>query len=395
MMCVNAKEDDANVEQDMSEIGENLIQGNDTLEENIEPTTENIPVEDIIISEFNSEMYVEETQTVSATIYPTTATNQTIKYSSSNTSVAEINQLGNITAIGSGTCDILLEADDVVVSRTLTVKEKTEKISVSSKFIIIKSGQSYSLNAKAEPAKAPQTLTYKSSNETVATVSESGVITAKNIGNTSIIITNGDSTISVSVIVNSDSTQSENTNSETNLTENSTVDLLVQEIKNSEENIITVSNLSKVNSSVLKELYGTDKQLIIECDKYNIILKGADIKNAGNELDTNIDLEQKNNHQFEITINDCKSIPGKITIELKDDLEEYKYLYIEKDNNYVILNSLNTNNVEINSEGKYLLTEKKIYSFNVNVLIYIAIMLGMALIGSLIYIFSRKKYWFW
>ena len=60
---------------------------------------EDIPVEDIEVSDFKSEMYVNDTQSLYATVFPNTATNQTIRYSSSNNAVATVSNGGKITAV--------------------------------------------------------------------------------------------------------------------------------------------------------------------------------------------------------------------------------------------------------------------------------------------------------
>mgnify|MGYP001092390971 CR=1 FL=1 len=59
-----------------------------------------------------------------------------------------------------------------------------------------------------EPAEAEQTVSYKSTNTSVAAVSGSGVVTAKQTGSSTIIVSNGDLSGAVSVIVNRDTESS-------------------------------------------------------------------------------------------------------------------------------------------------------------------------------------------
>ena len=47
-------------------------------------------------------------------------------------------------------------------------------------------------------------------------------------------------------------------------------DKLAEKIRNSAEETIVAGNVKKISSEVLRELYGTDKKLIIECDGYDI-----------------------------------------------------------------------------------------------------------------------------
>ena len=75
----------------------------------IAPTTEYVPVEEIELDEYKDEMYVKDTQNLSATVYPVTASSKDIQYSSSNSSVASITASGKITAVGIGNCRIYAE----------------------------------------------------------------------------------------------------------------------------------------------------------------------------------------------------------------------------------------------------------------------------------------------
>ena len=86
----------------------------------IAPTTEYVPVEEIELGEYKDEMYVKESQSISATVYPVTASGKNIQYSTSDSSVATITASGKLTAVGSGNCRVYAECDgdgEVVVER--------------------------------------------------------------------------------------------------------------------------------------------------------------------------------------------------------------------------------------------------------------------------------------
>ena len=363
----------------------------------MEESTEYIPVTNVVVSEFDNEMYVDETQNLSATVLPSSATNQELRYSSSNRRVAEINAIGGITARGSGTCYIYVEADGVVSSHKLTVKIKTERITVDSKFIVMKVGNTLQLTAKAEPSNASQSMTYKSSDENILVIDQTGIITAKQAGNASVIISNGDMTASVSIIVNSDSTDTVEPNGNSLNNDNSPeVELAVEKIKNADESTVVINGLNNISSNVLKELYDTPKTLVVECNGYDIILNGMDIKNAANELNTQIDFNETNNG-IEFVVNNNENIPGKFQIKFKENNADYHYLYIfnQNKNEYEMLDSLNSNNqLEVDFAGIYLLTEEKISKFRINIVLILSVA-GIILILSLVYILLKKKYWFW
>ena len=50
--------------------------------------------------------------------------------------------------------------------------------------------------------------------------------------------------------------------------------------------------------------------------------------------------------------------------------------------------------MKISSVGEYLLTEKNMNKFKINI-VWVLGAAGVILLMSLIYIFTKKKYWFW
>lgn len=361
-----------------------------------EPVTEYISVEDIELSEFNEEMYVKDTQDLSATIFPANASEQTVRYSSSNTSVAKVSSIGKITAVGKGSCRIYMSCDNMTVYYDLRVKVKTESINVKSKYIVIKPSEQFNLEAKVQPADASQELSFKSNDDSVAVVGSDGVITAKSVGSTSVIVSNEDTTILVNIIVNENgngTTEQNKPDTDTSGKKDIT-DELTKQIKESNDNIVKVSGISKISSSALKELYGTDKTLTVMFDDYDLSIRGQDIFNANNEINTKLDLSETSDGLL-INMTDDNKLPGTITVSLKSNSNKYKYLYLMNNSkDYQMLNTLSNNTIKISSIGKYLLTEKNMNKFKINV-VWVLGAVGVILLMSLIYIFSKKKYWFW
>lgn len=361
--------------------------------------TEKVNVENIVVSEFKDKMNVEETQNISATVIPATATNSTLTYSSSDSRIATVDELGKLTAIRKGTCTISVEADGYVTYLSLTVKVKTAKIEIEKSFVTLKLEQTYSLNAKVIPAEAPQTLKYKSTDESIVTVSPDGTVSAKGIGNATVIISNDDTTISLNVIVNSANAQ-ENIAAVQGADDSGDklTDELADKIRNSNEKTVVAdgNKVKIISKSVLRELYGTDKRLVIECEDYSIVLNGKDINNIENELNTYIKFESKQNG-ISVVANNGKNLPGKIKIEFEETFGEFNYMYIyntAKEEYEVINISLSGNAIELDSTGLYLLTIDKLHKFSINIII-VCVAVGIILILSGVYIFVKKKYWFW
>ena len=362
------------------------------------PETEYVAVEDIVVSEFKDSMYVDETQNLSPTVFPPDATEQRFTYSTSNQSVARIDRLGKITAVGGGTCYVNVECGGLKVSYSLRVKIKTESISVKSRYIVLKPGQQFGLEAKVSPPGASQMIKYKSQNEDVASADENGIITANDNGSTSIVISNEDYTMSVNVIVNTDGKVNAD-DSKTNDINDSSIksqDKLAEKIRNSAEETIVAGNVKKISSEVLRELYGTDKKLIIECDGYDIYLDGCDISNAENELFTELDFTETDKGIM-LSQSEQYRLPGKIRIKLRNSKSDYKYFYMCSNDGKSLrkLNSLSGDNTfSINSAGDYLLTTERAESFRINI-VWVLGAAGVILVMSVVYIFTKRKYWFW
>lgn len=362
-----------------------------------EDTTEYISVEDIILSNFQNEMYIGDTQTLSATIVPQTATEQTVSYSSSNSKIATVNQIGNITAVGKGECKIYASCGNKEVSYSLKVKAKTEEINVKSKFVVMKPNEQFDLEPNVQPLNASQNLKFSSTDCNVATVDNNGIIKAKKAGNVAIIISNDDYTVSVNVIVNKSGSTKDNKDDldKNKLSDETYQDDLLIKVTNSVEKEIVIEDISIISDEVLKELYGTNKTLIVKKPKYNVSICGTDILNAENEFNIDFSISKKDDGLL-IDVNSEQTIPGAITIQLKEIYEGYKYLYIYKDDigEYTKLNTLTEDEFTVTSGDVYFLTLNDINGFKIN-FIYIIGVIGILLMLTVIYIFSRKKYWFW
>jgi len=171
-------------------------------------------------------------------------------------------------------------------------------------------------------------------------------------------------------------------------------DELTKQIKESNDNIVKVSGISKISSSALKELYGTDKTLTVMFDDYDLSIRGQDVFNANNEINTILDLSETSDGLL-INLTDENKLPGTISIALKNESDKYRYFYLMSDNKeYQRLNALSNNVIKISSVGKYLLTEKNMNKFKINI-VWVLGAAGVILLMSLIYIFTKKKYWFW
>ena len=128
-----------------------------------------------------------------ATVEPSSATNKTVTYSSSNESIATVNNAGLITAKGVGKATITAKTANnkidqcVVTVKSPTVAVTSVKLNQTTGTIYI--GKTLQLKATITPTNATnQTVTYSSNNGNVATVNNAGLVTAQGVGSATITV---------------------------------------------------------------------------------------------------------------------------------------------------------------------------------------------------------------
>lgn len=99
------------------------------------------------------------------------------KWKSNRTSVVTVDENGKITAIKHGTAIITATVDGV--SKTCEVVVEQPEVTLNETAIILKSGETRTLKAQVSSGNTPE---WYSSNTSVATVSEKGVVTARQSG---------------------------------------------------------------------------------------------------------------------------------------------------------------------------------------------------------------------
>ena len=140
------------------------------------------------------------TATLTATVAPSDATNQNVSWRSNNTAVATVEN-GTVTAISEGNTTITVTTEDGGHTATCSVEVKSNGtnpvhvtgVKLSLATLPLKLGTSHTLVASVEPANATnKAVTWSSSNEAVASVSDKGVVEAKTVGTATITVTTKD-----------------------------------------------------------------------------------------------------------------------------------------------------------------------------------------------------------
>ena len=151
-------------------------------------------VENISIRATKGWGYPGDTDTLEAVVTPSDATNKTVKWTSSNTSVATINSTGLLTMKGPGYTQITASATDGSgVTSTYyyyVYSRPVESLRIKDWYRELKVGETWSIKAEILPENATnKNVIWKSEDESIATVDQNGKVTAKKEGRVRIYAT--------------------------------------------------------------------------------------------------------------------------------------------------------------------------------------------------------------
>ena len=161
-----------------------------------------IPVPQLIdwieFDEDEIELKAGQTYQLKPYISPSDATNKKLKYTSSDTKVAEISASGLVTTKSDSEAKIRTAATDgsdeyAVCYVTVTGKAKVTGITLDRTSAEVKRGEKLTLNVTASPSYASnKKVVWKSANTKIATVDANGSVTAKAPGRTKITVTSSE-----------------------------------------------------------------------------------------------------------------------------------------------------------------------------------------------------------
>lgn len=247
-------------------------------------------VESIIVNPKNISLTVGKTYTLSVIVSPSTATNKNVTFTSTDATVATVDQNGNVKAIKVGTATIIVASNNgkksnCVVNVTAN-KVPITSITLNQNDVTLVEGESITLKANITPTNATEHgLTWTSSNPSVATVT-GGKVTAKKVGTTLITVMTENKKIAICDI-----------EVKPKVIEVSSVSLNVTASKIKIGEVITLSATITPNSATDKSLKWTSSN-----NSVATVLDGkVTAKNVG---ETTITVQTKNN----------KTATAKITI---------------------------------------------------------------------------------
>ena len=151
-----------------------------------------VPIESIAIEPSSLTLYENNTSLLSATILPENATNKSLSWESSDEAVATVDDSGKVTGVSKGTATITATANDgsgKSASCSVTVKQYVTGITLNKTSLTFYVGNSETLTATVSPDTADdRSVTWSSSNTSVATVTSSGKVTAVAKGTATITV---------------------------------------------------------------------------------------------------------------------------------------------------------------------------------------------------------------
>ena len=165
-----------------------------------------IPVTNVTLNSSNVDLVEGDTFLLTATVSPSNATNTTVLWTTSNSSVATVEK-GLVLAVSPGEATITATSDDGGKKTTCTVHVSAkvipvEGVSLNMTSLSLLIGASETLIATVAPDNATdKTVTWSTDDSSVATVSSDGKVTAVSVGNTTITVTTSDGTRKASCAV--------------------------------------------------------------------------------------------------------------------------------------------------------------------------------------------------
>lgn len=162
-----------------------------------------VEVTDITVDKTELELVTGESETLAATVKPDDATDPTVTWSSSDDKIATVVD-GVVTGVAAGSATITAKAGDKTAICAVTVSEAVvpvTDISLDKEKLDMTEGDTQTLTATVKPDDATvKTVTWKSSDETIAKVVD-GVVTAVKAGSAVITATAGEKSATCEVIV--------------------------------------------------------------------------------------------------------------------------------------------------------------------------------------------------
>ncbi len=163
-----------------------------------------VSVTEVGLNKTSTTLIEGETETLVATVMPENATDKSVVWESGNESAATVSQEGLVTAVGEGKATITVKTSDGGFSASCEVTVNKKVIAVTSVVLgntelTLVEGEEEKLAVAVTPENATdKSVVWESGNESVATVSQEGLVTAVGEGKATITVKTNDGGFSAS-----------------------------------------------------------------------------------------------------------------------------------------------------------------------------------------------------
>ena len=261
------------------------------------PGITEIEVKEVSISEKNIVLGVGEKIQLKAVVAPENATDKTLTYHASNSN-ADVSETGLVTAKKVGVSTITAEAKNGKKAEVeVVVKKAPEKLTLNAQSKALKPGETFQIKVTLPKDSASRSITYISSDQSVATVSATGQITAKKKGNAVITVQtyNGKKT-QIKVTVK--------------------VDVAVKKVNLPEKKLtLGAGEKYQLNASISPK-NATDKKLTYKASGNKVKVTAKGLVTAKKPGKAKITVKAKNGKKAAVTIT-VKKAPKKVTLNAK------------------------------------------------------------------------------
>ena len=159
-------------------------------------------IEKLVIASNKLTVTIDESKKIEYRIEPADGEIKSLKWESADTSIATVDENGNVKGIKEGSTTITININDTLIGKiTVKVKPKITGLTLNSQSsITLKVGDTSQISAVTEPKDSGVKISYKSNNNNIS-VNDKGVITGVSSGNSVVTITADKFTKTVNVTV--------------------------------------------------------------------------------------------------------------------------------------------------------------------------------------------------
>ena len=354
-----------------------------------------VAAESVETGDYAPTMTVGTAQQLSPVVQPQKAASRNgVSYVSDNPNIVSVGEDGVAQAVGLGTANITATCGDVSCTYTITTQPDSSMIATEMDITLASS----TITGSVAPSSASQKLTFTSKDKKIATVNGSGVVTGVATGATSIIVSNGKVSSSVTVIVNrTASASSSGTDSTGEGTAPAETDPIVASIENAASDTISYpqSQVPVLTTAMLNALRTTGRTLVLEAEDYTLTVDGSTIRNTTSEVNTALTFAP-DEYGLRFTLNEGEDMPCGVTITMTGENAGYSRLYLHNvvSGKWQFLNSYKDGVAHADVAGEYLLTNQNLRFTSINWTFFIGA--GILVVACLIaYVAVKKRYWFW